>query len=210
MSTLPAKLKELRRSRNIMQKDLALNAGISRGYYSQIERGIREPSIPVLMAIAEALEVDFNLLHADKIENAELRDFKLRKETNVVLVPIIGEIRAGVSMYAQENIEGYLKVDPSHLSRKSVYFYLKVIGDSMNRIIHEGDLVLVEHTSDVQNGDIVIALISGEEATIKKIRFIDTYIQLFPESYNNAYVPKRYAPGEVSIIGKVKKIERLL
>lgn len=202
-------LKKLRKSKGLTQQDLATLSGISRSYYNEIESGSKEPAYATMLTIAKSLNVDIDvLMNIDDIQSEELIDMTVKPDSDIVLIPLVGEIRAGIAMYANENIETYLKVDATNISQGKTYFYLKVVGDSMDRTIMEGDLVLVEHTSDVKTGDIVIALTKDDEATIKRIRLNSDEIVLLPNSYNIEYTPTRHKPEDLTIIGKVVKAER--
>ena len=100
-------------------------------------------------------------------------------------VPLVGRIAAGLPVLAQENVERYVPVPEYLTSDGAQYFALRVQGDSMiDAGIYEGDLVIVRSTSQVRNGDIVVAL-TGEEATVKRLMIAGEQKFLKPE--NNAY-----------------------
>ena len=111
-------------------------------------------------------------------------------------------------MFAAGNIEGYTTQDIQSLNSDKTYFALRVIGDSMDKLIREGDLVIVEQTNTVETGDIAIVLMNDDESTIKRIKFVNNLIALVPESYNPAYEPQLISPEMVQIIGKVIESKR--
>lgn len=116
-------------------------------------------------------------------------------------VPIVGRIAAGLPMYAQADWDGSITVD-AELFRGQNLFALKVRGDSMKGAgILEGDLVICEPRQYAQNGEIVAALIRGEEATVKRFFLRSDHIELRPE--NPAHTPMRFGFGEVLVQGKV-------
>jgi len=121
-------------------------------------------------------------------------------------VPIIGRITAGLPMYAQTEWDGSMVVDAS-VFRGQNLFALHVKGDSMKDagILH-GDLAVCEPRQYAQNGEIVVALINSEEATVKRFFMRGDHIELRPE--NTDYPSMRYALGEVLIQGKVVGIVR--
>jgi len=206
---LSERLRKMRKLKKLRQIDLSDLANISHSYYNDIETRGKTPSEKVLEQLAYALGVSVGYLKGEKIESSDLRDLRIvTTNADVVLIPLVGEVRAGVSMYAQNNIESYIRVDGGTINPDKTYFFLDVIGDSMDKVIREGDKVLVEHTNDVETGDIVIALLNNNEATIKKIRLKDDMIVLLPVSYNPNHVIKSYKEHEVIIIGKVIKAER--
>jgi repressor LexA len=116
-------------------------------------------------------------------------------------VPIVGRITAGLPMYAQAQWDGSVTVD-AEVFRGQNLFALRVRGDSMQRAgILDGDLVVCEPRQYARNGEIVAALIGGEEATVKRFFLHADHIELRPE--NPAYAPLRYGFGEVLVQGKV-------
>lgn len=100
-------------------------------------------------------------------------------------IPVVGSAPCGKPLLAQENIEGYIPVDKNLLrDDPTKYFFLKAVGDSMDRAgIENGDMVLVHSQPTSQPGDKVIALIDNE-ATIKIFKPSREYIALVPKSSN--------------------------
>ena len=121
-------------------------------------------------------------------------------------VPIIGRCTAGLPMYAQQEWDGTLVVD-ANLYRAPNLFALRVRGDSMvGAGILDGDLAICEPRQYARDGEIVAALIGGEEATIKRFFLRGDRIELRPE--NDRYESMFYEFGEVLIQGKVIGLER--
>ena len=118
---------------------------------------------------------------------------------SVVNVPVVGRVTAGEPILAVENIEDYFPV-PQDLVRDQEVFMLRIQGDSMIEAgIFDRDYVLVEKTSAAKNGDIVVALVGDEEATVKRFFHEGTHVRLQPE--NSALAP--IIVHEVMILGKV-------
>ncbi|WP_267927334.1 transcriptional repressor LexA [Desulfolithobacter dissulfuricans] len=121
-------------------------------------------------------------------------------------VPVIGRIAAGLPLYAQQEWDGYLVVDP-RIYRGDNLFALRIQGDSMRDAgILDGDLAICEPRQFAENGEIVVALVDNEEATVKRFWYHGDHIELRPE--NPAYQPLRCQLGEVLIQGKVIGIHR--
>lgn len=121
-------------------------------------------------------------------------------------VPIIGRIAAGLPMYAQPEWEGSIVVDRD-VFRGNVLFALRVRGDSMIEAgILDGDLVICEPRQFARNGEIVAALIRGEEATVKRFFLHPDRIELRPE--NSRYASQYYGFDDVLIQGKMVGLER--
>jgi len=123
-------------------------------------------------------------------------------------VPIVGRIAAGLPMYAQADWDGSITVD-AELFRGQNLFALRVRGDSMQGAgILDGDLVICEPRQYAQNGEIVAALIHGEEATVKRFFRRADHIELRPE--NPSRPPMRYGFDEVLVQGKVIGLQRTM
>lgn len=123
-------------------------------------------------------------------------------------VPVIGRIAAGLPLYAQPEWDGSLVVDAAAY-RSPHLFALRVTGDSMkDAAILDGDLVICEPRQYAQNGEIVVALIRQEEATVKRFFLRGNAIELHPE--NAAYTPQRYGFDEILIQGKVIGVHRIM
>lgn len=120
-----------------------------------------------------------------ELEFDTLKDFK-EKNSNLINVPVLGKITAGQPILADEYLEGYLPVDPNiyGMTTSDDYFYLKVSGESMNLKIHNGDYALIHKQDYAENGDIVVAIVNGDdEATLKRYKKLtDEMVMLEPMS----------------------------
>jgi repressor LexA len=122
-------------------------------------------------------------------------------------VPLLGRIAAGSPILAEEDIEDILPL-PTQLVGNDPVFMLRVKGDSMIEAgIFDGDLVVVRRQADADDGDIVAALIDGEEATVKRLRRSPGKVILLPE--NPAYEPLVFTDG-VQLLGRVVAVLRRL
>lgn len=120
-------------------------------------------------------------------------------------VPVLGRIAAGTPILAAEHVEDVITL-PVDLIGTEPVFLLEVKGDSMiNAGIFEGDLVAIRSQKDARDGEIVAALIDGEEATVKRLRRRDGKVIL--ESENPAYEPMIFTDG-VELVGKVVSVLR--
>jgi repressor LexA len=125
--------------------------------------------------------------------------------TRVREVPVLGRIAAGTPILAAEHVEDVLLL-PVDLVGDDPVFLLEVKGDSMiDAGIFEGDLVAVRSQKDARDGEIVAALIDGEEATVKRLRRRDGKVIL--EAANPAYEPMVFTDG-VELVGKVVSVLR--
>ncbi len=121
-------------------------------------------------------------------------------------LPVIGRISAGLPMYAQQEWEGTVVVDPS-IFRGENLFCLRIRGESMRDAgIFDGDLVVCEPRQYAENGEIVAVLVKGEEATVKRFFLYADHIELRPE--NSEYPVMCYPFSEVLVQGKVTGVIR--
>jgi repressor LexA len=122
-------------------------------------------------------------------------------------VPLLGRIAAGSPILAEEDIEDILPL-PTQIVGNDPVFMLRVRGDSMFEAgIHDGDLVVIRRQADADDGDIVAALIDGEEATVKRLRREPGKVTLVPA--NPAYEPMVFTQG-VQLLGRVVAVLRRL
>ncbi len=120
-------------------------------------------------------------------------------------VPLLGRIAAGTPILAAEHVEEVYPL-PVDLVGRDPVFLLEVKGDSMiDAGILEGDLVAVRSQKEARDGDIVAALIDGEEASVKRFRRDGSKVVL--ESENPSYPPMEFTHG-VEIVGKVVSVFR--
>lgn len=123
-------------------------------------------------------------------------------------VPLVGEVAAGTNVLAQENVEELMPV-PEDLTGAGTLFMLRVRGDSMIEAgILDGDYVVVRQQPEAQRGDIVVAGIPGEEATVKTYARRGRRVVLQPA--NAALSPLEFEPEEVTLYGKVVTVLRRL
>ncbi len=118
-------------------------------------------------------------------------------------IPLVGRVAAGTPILAAENVEDHLDIERLLKGQATDdLFLLRVKGDSMTDAgIHDGDLVLVRSQPKVNNGEIA-AVVIGEEATVKRVRFRGSRIVLEPA--NSKYKPTTLGPDDdVRIAGKV-------
>lgn len=220
-------IKALCKENNISQRKLEKDLDLSNGSSSKWAKS--SPSTDVLQKIADYFDVSIDYLtgkseyknfneelaakyNTDQLsKESALYDIINFDKSDIVNIPIVGSVRAGAPILAQDNIEGYHPTLKSHTCRDKDYFYLRVQGDSMNQEFNDGSLLLIEKCDDVENGTIAVILIDGMEATVKKVVKNENMITLIPMSTNPIYVPKMYdvVKDEIQIIGKVKEATKI-
>lgn len=126
------------------------------------------------------------------------------RDSRLVTVPLVGRVTAGQPIDATENIEDVYQLPLSLVGTPDVYM-LKVAGDSMvDAGIRDGDLAIVRQTSSASNGDIVVALLDSNEATIKRFYREKDRFRLQPE---NPSMDPIYT-DQVDICGRVIAVYR--
>ncbi|MBX3111971.1 MAG: transcriptional repressor LexA [Fimbriimonadaceae bacterium] len=125
---------------------------------------------------------------------------------NVVMLPLLGQIAAGSPILAQEYVEDMVPVPTGMVKNNSDAYLLRVRGDSMSgEGINSQDLVVVKPQQAANQGDLVAVLI-GEEATVKRIHFNGGQVRLMPS--NPAYEPIVIDREDARILGRVVGLMR--
>ena len=123
-------------------------------------------------------------------------------------VPLIGDVAAGTGVLAQENVEDLIPI-PTDFTGEGDLFMLRVRGDSMTEAgILDGDFVVARQQTVAENGDIVVAGIPGDEATIKTFKKSGNNITLVPS--NSSMKPMVFTSDEVQIYGILVTVMRKL
>lgn len=126
---------------------------------------------------------------------------------NVVNVPLIGKVTAGLPITAIENIEEFFPLPETFGTNEDNLFMLEIMGDSMIEAgILNGDYVVVKQQQTANNGEIVVAMTEDDEATVKRFFKEESYFRLQPE--NSSMEP--IIVEKVSILGKVVGVYRHL
>jgi len=174
--------------------DLKSKSGIHRIVSALEERGY----IKKLNNRARAIEI---------IKNVNLIDTESGKnKNNTISIPILGKIAAGLPIEAISDNTNYIEL-PETLLKKGEYFILNVEGDSMIEAgIFDGDQVVIRKANDANNGEIVVALIDNNEATLKRIFKRGQQVALQPENSN--YKTVIYGPDRIQIQGVLKHLIR--
>ena len=201
-------IKTMRQSRKMSQAQLAKAVNVSQSAIFMWEHGERKPSDEAIEALADVFNVSkLQLLYRDD----ELRPIAKNMYPYTparAMVPIIGAVRCGPGGLAFEDLQG---AEIADVPNPAEYFYLRADGDSMEPKISAGDLVLIHKQEEVENGELAVVIINGEEGTLKRFMQKDGAVIL--QSFNPAY-PPRIILGEelklVRIAGKAVELKRKL
>lgn len=204
MSTFAERLKQAMELRNIKAYELAVKTGLSQSLISQYLNGKFEAKNDKIFALAETLYVNESWLagFSDDIGfNPVIKEPELKLMIHKIAV--YGRIPAGVPFEAIEDLLEDVEI-PSWLAEKKGLFGLKVVGDSMNKIVPDGAIAVLQKTDYLDNGEIGAILVNGFDATLKKFYRLTDSIVLEPLSYNADYTPQVYKEeAEVRPIGRL-------
>lgn len=167
--------------------------------------GEMAPKIPTVKYASEIFNVDPLWLMGYDVPMHKQDTNVLPTSDVAISIPVVGRVSAGFPILATENLEGYAFAPSSKLKPGYDYFYLIVKGDSMNLKFNEGDLVLVQKQDDLENDEIGVIAINGDDATVKKFKKQNGLVILEPMSTNPENTVQVYNPEKipVKIMGKV-------
>lgn len=219
--TLGQLIRDYRKQHHQTMEDFAQASGLSKAYISILERNRNpstgQPAIPsakTIQRVAKAMgqPVAVLLSQLDQEQKGELLSQLLPPMVEPYFpkgrMPVLGRVAAGLPIFAQENIEGYVADD---FDDGEEYFALRVHGDSMNAAgIADGDLLVVRKQPMVDNGEIAVVLVNGNDATVKRFHQADEMVTLSPQSLNPVHQIQIYNTKEtaVSILGKVVEVRK--
>lgn len=200
------RIKTLRLSLGMTQEELGNKVGVKRAAINKYETGVvYNIKRDMQIKLADALGVDPAWLFYDDSSDSSEKTLK------AVRIPVLGRVQAGLPIDVQEEIIDWEEITPE-LAARGKFFGLKVKGDSMAPRILEGDVVIIRQQDDAECEDIVIAMVNGDEATIKKlIKYTTGGIALV--AANPLYPPLQFTEEDiitkpVKILGKVVELRR--
>ena len=209
MSITSERLQELRKARGYSQQDVAKLIGVGRTTYLKYESGDNRPTRK-LNELARLFNVsaDYLLGLTDTPADPAPAQPPVQKVTHYTYrIPVVGRVAAGQPILAQEEIIDYEYIDERLHKGGDQYFGLVVKGSSMEPTIHDGDTIIVRVQETVENGQIAVVLVDGEDATVKEVKESEEGLTLI--GHNVAvYTPHFYPNQEirgllVRILGKV-------
>ena len=195
------KLKKLRKEKRLTQKQLGEMIGVAHNTISSYESGTNEPEQDILFKLADILQVSINDFFPAPSNLIPIKQTKL--------IPVIGRIACGAPILADQNIIDSIAF-PVELLPSGEIFFLECRGDSMMPTIQDKALVMVRKQENVEDGEIAVVLLNGdEEATLKRIKRQGDLIMLLPDNTNHP--PIVIQPTDtIRIVGKaIKTINNL-
>lgn len=196
INTCRNRIAELMRQQDLSFAELSEKCGVPASTLHRYVSGTTDKmDLGKLKRIAKALSVPPTYLLG--WEEPEIETIPVKR------IPILGRISAGLPLYAEEHIEGHTWTD---LNGGNEYFALRVQGDSMNAAnINEGDLLVVRKQDYVDNGDIAVVTVDGDDATVKRLYREGNTVTLMPQSTNPIHAPQIYdiRKTKIRVMGKV-------
>lgn len=193
------RIKERRIALHYTQEELAQKLGLQKSAIAKYENGrVENIKRSIIALMSDVLECSPSYLMGldDKIG------------CRGVKINVLGRVAAGIPIHAVEDIIDTEEI-PAEMAKTGEFFGLKIKGDSMEPRIYDGDVVIVRQQSDADSGDIVIALVNGDDATCKRLTKYAGGIGLI--SLNSKYEPMMFSEADVKekpvkIIGKVVEL----
>ncbi len=192
--------------------ELSRLSGVNEGAISQYRNGAYKASQRNLEKIAQALGVSIPWLMG------AVDDPPQPATTGAALIsfPVIAAVKAGYDGQAREEYTGSLESIPAedlHGRSPEDFMVLRVNGNSMYPLLLDGDRILVERTTSVDSGSLAVVLYNGEEATVKRVRYVygEDWLELIPQ--NPEYQTKRIEGPDLEecrVLGRVLKLIRTL
>lgn len=212
MSFFAKNLKYLRENKGISKSELSKKINVNQSTLSRWENEEMGATVDNALDVANF----FNVSMADLVgkdltfDNAEYIDI----QHNVIQIPVLGTIKAGIAMEAQEDVIEYVDIPREWTKGGKSFYGLLISGDSMMPKYQEKDIVIFEYTNDyiAANKKDCAVMVNGYDATFKNISISDDGITLVPLNINNSdnYIPTFYNKEQiqslpVKIIGIAKE-----
>ncbi|WP_405317539.1 LexA family protein [Faecalibacillus faecis] len=209
-------LENIRKQKKLTLRQVDYLSDVSFSHLSMIEKGSRKALPLTLKELSKVYNIDYidllekagyiDLAEKEKIEKNTPKDNK-----KIYMCAVYGEISAGQPNWAEENIEGRLPIDINlmNIVNPEEHFFLRVNGESMNKVIKNGAFALIHKQDTVNNGEIAVVLVNGYNATLKRFSKEGDIIVLTPESTDESIKQQIYTKDTpIKVIGKyVGKME---
>lgn len=188
-------LKFLREKKGLSQNKLGSLIGVNQTTIARWEDDNRVPTIDNAIDVANALDIPLSdLLGTDlRFDNA----IPIELDDNTVNIPVLGVIKAGIPIEAQQDIIEYIEIPKRWTLGGRKFYGLKISGDSMYPKYDENDIVIFEQLEDmsIANNKDCAVMVNGDDATFKKVLVNEQGVVLVP--YNMAYDMLMFSPQDV-------------
>lgn len=192
-------LRYIREKRGLSKSQLAEKLNVNQSTITRWENGEMGATVTNAFDISRILNISLpDLLGKDlSIDNASYIDII----SNIVKIPVLGVIKAGTPIEAQEDIIEYVDIPEEWTKGNKKYYGLKIQGDSMYPKYEENDIVIFEQTEDYirANKKDCVVMVNGDDATFKNVTITESGITLIPLNINNSdgYQPTFYDKEQI-------------
>ena len=209
-------LEKIRKQKDLSLRQVDYMSNVSFSHLSMIEKGTRKALPLTLKELARVYNIDYiDLLekagYIDLAEKEKIESSSNSTGNKLYMCPVYGVISAGQPNWAEESIEGRIPLDPSlmNIINPEEHFFLRVNGESMNKVVKNGAFALIHKQDTIKNGEIAVVLVNGYDATLKKFTKQDDLIILEPQSTDESFKTQVYDKNTtIKILGKyVGKME---
>ena len=196
------KIRDLRQMNGLSQAQLASKLSIERSTVAHWEADKNSPNYETVNLLADMFGVTIDFL----VGKTTVPDGQVMTNIHIMTksVPVYGRIPAGVPFEAIQDQLDDVAI-PDWLAKKKDLFGLLVVGDSMNKVVPDGAIAVLQKTDRLDNGEIGAVMVNGFDATLKKFFRLTDNIVLEPLSFNSEHKPMVIEQGgmEVKVIGKL-------
>ena len=202
MSYFAKNLKYLREKQGISKSELSKKINVNQSTLSRWENEEMGATVDSAIDVANYFNVSMaDLVGIDlSFDNANVVDIN----NNMIKIPVLGTIKAGVAIEAQENIIEYIDIPKTWTKGGKSYYGLLISGDSMIPKYQEKDIVIFQYTNDylLANKKDCAVMVNGYDATFKNITISEDGITLVPLNLNNSdnYVPTFYSKEQIETL----------
>lgn len=204
VDTFQNRLKTAMNIRNIKQVELVEKTKLDKTLINKYLSGVSNAKQKKLTILAEALNINEVWLMGYDVP-MERNAFEEKKASQFYMCPVYGQISAGQPNWAEECLNGYLPIDPNLMGiiNPEECFFLKINGESMNKVIRNGAYALIRKQDSVEDGEIAVVLVNGFDATLKKFTKQGDFVFLEPMSTDETIKRQIYDKNTpIKIIGK--------
>ena len=184
------RIEKMLNEQGIKRSTMLADLDIPSSTFSTWKKKGSDPDLKSVIKLANYLGVSMDYILTGETGNIQ----KIELDDEPIQIRVLGKVAAGIPIEAVEDVIGEETISKK-MAETGDYFGLRISGDSMEPTIHHGSIVIVRQQDDVENGDIAIVIVNGEDATCKKIEKFENGIMLVP--INKAYEEKFYANEEI-------------
>lgn len=203
-----SRVKNLRLEKGITLEQLAEILHTNTSTLSRIENDKREPKEDFIRECSNFFNVSADYLLGNSDDRNRRHD--IRRSSDAIRIPVLGHVAAGIPLDAiQDSADDWEEIPASMAAGGESFIALTIHGTSMEPRMREGDVVIIRLQNDVENGDIALVYVNGNDATCKKVTKTEKGILL--RGFNTAFEPLFYSWDEIAdipvrIAGKVVEL----